>query len=119
MFNIAFNTDLTTDGFQLNKFRTLITIKNLISTFVALMEPTRLIKSLFWLVSCSGVGYVLLSLASSNEKSIEEYPGLISTDKKQNKKSQEFFNVLEVAQKSDKPFYRLSKEEIDKLLKRS
>ncbi|CAG9765517.1 unnamed protein product [Ceutorhynchus assimilis] len=83
---------------------------------VTLMEPSRFIKSLFWLTSLTGFGYILLLTTTPKEEQFKkvsnDYPGVDKFNKLT--KQEQLLAVLEKASRSDKPIYRLSKEEIDK-----
>lgn len=81
----------------------------------------KILQPIFWLTAFGGLGYGLLSLAPSAEeldKQSKNYPGIEKNPKLVHDKQQQFVNVLHAAVESDKPLYRLSKEEIDKAIRK-
>ncbi|KAH1022132.1 hypothetical protein HUJ04_011573 [Dendroctonus ponderosae] len=84
----------------------------------ALMEPNRLIKSIFWLTSLTGAGYLLLiaTTASQDSSKLKDYPGIERDQKVVLSQKQRLLNVLQAATEADKPLYRMTKEEIQKTL---
>jgi len=57
----------------------------------------RYIKSVFWLVGCSGVGYVLLKLTQPSEFQIAEIRKSSQFTKEQNRNAQLFMDRLKEA----------------------
>jgi len=83
------------------------------------MEPSKLVKSIFWLTSLTGLGYILLKATTyDQEKLAKDYRELDQKSRKTNSKNEQFVNVIQAAAKSDQPLYRLTKEEIDKAFKK-
>lgn len=54
----------------------------------------RIIKSVFWLVGCSGLGYVLLQLTQPSEYKIAEIRKSSQFTSEQNRKAQLFMDKL-------------------------
>lgn len=83
-------------------------------------NPSRIVKSLFWLTTCSSLGYVLLLASSQSDdeykKIGEHFPGVDKKSKETLSKNQQFMNVLQSAAESDKPLYRLDKKEFEKTI---
>lgn len=79
------------------------------------MEPSRVLKSLFWLTSLTGLGFALYLVTSDSQDTVKkDYPGV---DKQPYNKSQKLLNILEASTNSNKPLYRLSKEELEKTVR--
>ncbi|XP_023013867.2 uncharacterized protein isoform X2 [Leptinotarsa decemlineata] len=82
---------------------------------------SRLVRSIFWLCSLSGLGYGLLILTTPSQSNVNELKQKLGSDKQPKEalsKNQQFMNVLQAATNNSKPIYRLSKEEIEKELNR-
>ncbi|KAJ8967865.1 hypothetical protein NQ317_017632 [Molorchus minor] len=79
----------------------------------------RYVQSVFWLFAFTGLGVGLLKITTPRESNIDlrkvmtkKLPG---TEKKSHEvynKNQQFVNVLQAATESDKPIWRMNKEEI-------
>jgi len=54
----------------------------------------RIIKSVFWLVGCGGVGYVLLQLTQPSDQKIAEIRKSAHFTSEQNRKAQLFMDKL-------------------------
>lgn len=54
----------------------------------------RIIKSVFWLVGCSGVGYILLQLTQPSEQKIAEIVRSNRFTSEQNRQAQLFMDKL-------------------------
>lgn len=83
---------------------------------------SRFVRSIFWIVACSGISYGLLILTTPSEAEIHKRKQELTTVKERNEhlnKNQQFMNVLISATDSNKPLYRLSKDEIEKELKKN
>lgn len=81
-------------------------------------SPSKITKSIFWLATFGGLGYVLMIATARTDDDYKKigkhYPGLDKKTEKEYNKNQQFMNVIQSAAESDKPLYRLSKEEIEK-----
>lgn len=77
----------------------------------------RVIRSLFWMTGFSVLGYGLFVVASPSKEKIEklrkDLPG-VDSKKESLVKNEQFFNVLNAARESNKPLYRMSREELNK-----
>lgn len=70
------------------------------------------VKSLFWLIGASALGYTLLLVTTPDEKIItEKFPETQTSDAV--KKRQAIVDILRQATESKNPMYRQTKEEID------
>ncbi|KAF7287251.1 hypothetical protein GWI33_002070 [Rhynchophorus ferrugineus] len=81
----------------------------------------RVAKSIFWLAAFTGLGYGLLGLTKTPEeikKISRDLPGAEKDPRNIYKEKQKFINTLEAAAKSEKPFYLLTKEEIEATIRR-
>lgn len=82
----------------------------------------RYVRSAFWLCAWTGLGVVLLKLITPSEDKLkriqQDYPGIEKNPKEVHNKNQQFINVLQAATENSKPFYRMSKKEIEEELKK-
>lgn len=79
------------------------------------MASSLIVKSLIWLGGFSTVGYLLLVATSQSDAEVKEIKEKF--DKGKLTKTEQFSNVLQTATLSNKPLYRMTKEEIEESIK--
>nr|CAD7405999.1 unnamed protein product [Timema poppensis] len=74
-----------------------------------------LLKSVIWTVGIGGCGYTLMKILSPDEKSFVDSTSesSLSSSPEAAKKRQAIFDVLRGASESNKPIYRMSREELE------
>nr|CAI5843771.1 unnamed protein product [Callosobruchus analis] len=77
----------------------------------------RYVRSGFWLLAFSGLGYGMLVLTSPSQTYIDKLQQEY-LDNESSKRNRQFMSVLQASTNSDQPLYRLSKAELDKVLKK-
>lgn len=81
----------------------------------------RLIASTFWLAVFGGLGYGLLVGVTQSPEELKkistDYPGVEKDPRNVISQKQKFVGIVQAAAESDKPFYLLTKEEIEHIVK--
>lgn len=78
----------------------------------------RIIKSIFWLTLGSGMGYGLYVAFTPSEEYAKKLKKEFNLSVDDRSKNQKILDILEASAQSEKPIYRMTKEELAQLSKK-